>query len=176
MEVSQRLKRMPTILDKLRREPEMNLSRMQDFGGCRAVLENIDEVRRVQARVTRAHRNRSGSDPHVKDYIAEPRDTGYRGVHVVVTYDERLIEVQLRTKLMHEWAVTVERLSGRTGLNLKSAEGPSELQEFFTVVAQLMSIDEAGEIADQDLLNRMAALRETALEFLGRENRPREGD
>jgi ppGpp synthetase/RelA/SpoT-type nucleotidyltranferase len=33
IEVSQRLKRMNTILDKLRREPEMDLSRMQDFGG-----------------------------------------------------------------------------------------------------------------------------------------------
>lgn len=35
--VAQRLKRTPSILLKLRRFPTMNLSRMQDIGGCRAV-------------------------------------------------------------------------------------------------------------------------------------------
>jgi putative GTP pyrophosphokinase len=165
-EVSQRLKRIPTILDKLVREPEMDLSRMQDFGGCRAVLDNVDEVRRVQARLSKNHKDRTGKDPHVKDYIAQPRESGYRGVHVVVVYDERLVEVQLRTKVMHDWAITVERLSGRTGLDLKSSKGPPELQEFFSHVSVLMAIDEAGETASADMLGRMAELRESAIQFL----------
>lgn len=33
--VAQRIKRLPTILDKLRRYPNMNLDRMQDIGGIR---------------------------------------------------------------------------------------------------------------------------------------------
>jgi len=111
----------------------------------------------------------------VKDYITTPRDTGYRGVHVIVTYDGRLVEVQLRTKVMHEWAITVERLAGRTGLNLKSDEGPPELQEFFAHVSLLMAIDEAGETADPDMLSRMTTLRDTALQFLNGENRSWEG-
>jgi putative GTP pyrophosphokinase len=96
--VSQRLKRVPTILDKLRREPRMQLATMQDIGGCRAVLDNLDEVRRVQRRLIK---NR----PVVKvnDYINEPRSSGYRGVHVIVQYDDRNIEVQLRTIVMHSW-------------------------------------------------------------------------
>src|SRR5690348_5170203 len=36
--VAQRLKRMPTILNKLERQPTMDITRMQDIGGCRAVL------------------------------------------------------------------------------------------------------------------------------------------
>lgn len=44
IEVSQRLKRFMTILDKLEREPTLALSRMQDIGGCRAILGSIDEV------------------------------------------------------------------------------------------------------------------------------------
>jgi ppGpp synthetase/RelA/SpoT-type nucleotidyltranferase len=143
----------------------MDLSRMQDFGGCRAVLDNVDEVRRVQARISKNHKDRNGKDPHVKDYIAEPRESGYRGVHVVV-YDERLVEVQLRTKVMHDWAITVERLSGRTGLDLKSSNGPPELQEFFSHVSILMAIDEAGGTASADMLGRMAVLRESAIQFL----------
>lgn len=51
VEVSQRLKRIPTIIDKLYREPGMKLARMADIGGCRAVLDSIDEVRRVEARL-----------------------------------------------------------------------------------------------------------------------------
>lgn len=175
-EVSQRLKRIPTILDKLRREPGMDLSRMQDFGGCRAVLENLDEVRRVQERVIKNHKNRNGSEPHVKDYISEPRESGYRGVHVVVIYDGRLVEVQLRTKVMHDWAITVERLAGRTGIDLKSSQGPPEIQEFFSLASTLMAVDEVGGDADPDMLSRMTALREGAIQFLSRDRHTREGD
>src|SRR5579859_7838205 len=94
VEVSQRLKRIPTILDKLVREPTMALASMQDIGGVRAVLNSIDEVRRVEARV---RKNR----PPVShtDYIANPRESGYRGVHLVVQYRERNIEIQLRTRV-----------------------------------------------------------------------------
>jgi len=46
-----------------------------------------------------------------RDYISDPRRSGYRGVHVIVGYDGRQIEVQLRTRVMHDWAIAVERLS-----------------------------------------------------------------
>lgn len=104
VEVSQRLKRIPTIIDKLVREPTMQLANMQDIGGCRAVLNSFDEVRRVQRRLSK---NRPPL--RVSDYIAEPRASGYRGVHVVVQYDGRPVEVQLRTQAMHEWAITKPR-------------------------------------------------------------------
>ncbi len=168
IEVSQRLKRMNTILDKLRREPEMDLSRMQDFGGCRAILENIEEVRRVEARVLGAYRKRVGGQPPVKDYIAQPKATGYRGVHIVTMYDDRRVEVQLRTRVMHEWAVTVERVSGLTGFNLKSHEGPPELRELLEFASTLMAMEEEGQTVDEQLHGRMSVLREAALEFLSR--------
>ena len=176
VEVSQRLKRIPTILDKLRREPKMDLSRMQDFGGCRAVLENEDEVRRVQERVAANHKRRYGTDPHIKDYISAPRETGYRGVHVIVSYDGRLVEVQLRTKVMHEWAITVERFSGQSGVNFKSAEGPPKVSEFFTLVSELMAIEEMGGTVDEGKLLRLSELRTTALEFANRGFRDTEGE
>ena len=50
LEVSQRLKRAHTIVDKLGREPTLALANMQDVGGCRVVLESVREVRRVQKR------------------------------------------------------------------------------------------------------------------------------
>ena len=37
--VGQRLKRVPTILDKLSRLPNMKVTRMEDIGGCRAISQ-----------------------------------------------------------------------------------------------------------------------------------------
>jgi len=161
IEVSQRLKRAPTIVDKLVREPTMQLANMQDIGGCRAVLNSIDEVRRVQHRLSR---NRPPL--RVSDYIVQPRASGYRGVHVVVEYDDRPVEVQLRTQVMHEWAITVERLGGRLGDDLKSGYGPAPVLELLEGVSEAMAIEEEGGIVGHETLDRLSALREAALPFL----------
>lgn len=160
VDVSQRLKRVPTILDKLRREPTMQLANMQDIGGCRAVLDSIDEVRRVEKRL-------KGRALKVYDYIKEPRVSGYRGVHVIVEYDGRVTEVQLRTRIMHEWAYTVERLSGRLGVDLKSGKGPEPVLAWLKAVSEVMALEEMGEVADAEMLEGLEALRVRALSFLG---------
>jgi ppGpp synthetase/RelA/SpoT-type nucleotidyltranferase len=162
VEVSQRLKRVPTILDKLVREPTLQLANMQDIGGCRAVLASIDEVRRVQKRVTK---NRSPK--RVSDYISEPRDSGYRGVHLVVHYDGRSVEVQLRTPVMHEWAITVERLSGRLRSDLKGGSGPKEVLDLLEAISEAMALEEEGKLVDSPLIERIDSLRQEALPFLG---------
>ena len=160
VEVSQRLKRFRTILDKLVREPNLPLSRMQDVAGVRAVLNSIHEVRRVEARLKH---NR----PVVgySDYISSPRTSGYRGVHVVVVYDSRQIEVQLRTRVMHEWAITVERLSSRVGENLKG-DGHHAVQEFLAAVSRAMALEEFGDIVDSSTIVEMDRLRAIAEPYL----------
>jgi putative GTP pyrophosphokinase len=160
VEVSQRLKRFPTILDKLRREPSLSLPNMQDIAGVRAVLNSIDEVRRVQARLTR---NRP--PVRISDYITSPRESGYRGVHVVVTYNGRLVEVQLRTRVMHDWAVTVERLSSRMGSNLKG-DGDHVVQAFLAAVSEAMALEELGMDVPQELLTRITTLRSQSTPYL----------
>lgn len=160
LEVSQRLKRIPTILDKLQREPTMQLANMQDIGGCRAVLATIDEVRAVQKRLR-------GTTLRLYDYIDEPRNSGYRGIHVIVSYDGRLTEVQLRTELMHQWAYTVERLSGRLGEDLKGGNGPDPLLRWLKAVSEVMALEEAGEKVDREALEHLEDLRKEAIPFMG---------
>jgi putative GTP pyrophosphokinase len=168
LEVSQRLKKMTTILDKLSREPTMQLATMQDIGGCRAVLNGIKEVRRVARRLM-------VNRPPLRyyDYIDAPRASGYRGVHVVVRYtddvgDDRSIEVQLRTKAMHDWAVTVERLSGRLRDDLKSGRGPTELLTFLAAISEAMAIEERGEEVPESLNRKVETLRVGAVPYLVR--------
>ncbi|HYP23992.1 MAG TPA: RelA/SpoT domain-containing protein [Actinomycetota bacterium] len=166
VEVSQRLKRIPTIVDKLSRQPSMKLANMHDIAGCRAVLQTVDEVRRVERRLSR---NRP--PVRVYDYIEGPRESGYRGVHVIVLYDNRKIEVQLRTRVMHDWAIAVERLGGRLQTDLKSGRGPAPLLAWLSAVSEAMALEEAGEVVDTQLVERIQVLRKGALPYL-QEGRP----
>ncbi|WP_175280154.1 RelA/SpoT domain-containing protein [Prescottella equi] len=161
VEVSQRLKRVPTIIDKLHRQPKMALARMADIGGCRAVLDSIDEVRRVEKRLCK------GRPPKTyHDYIAEPKESGYRGVHVISEYRGRLIEVQLRTRTMHEWAYMVEKVTTQIGHDVKSGRGPAKVHDWFQAVSEAMALEEQGLTVDGTLAKRIVELRSEAEPYL----------
>lgn len=161
VEVSQRLKRIPTIIDKLSREPGMNLGRMHDIGGCRAVLKCLDEVQRVQSRY-----KGDAVTVRTKDYVDQPKPDGYRAVHVIVRYQGRLIEVQLRTQVQHEWAYTVESVTSRFGLDIKSGGGPPPVRDWFAAVSEAMALEEHGQAVGPELLDRVYTLRQAAQPFL----------
>jgi ppGpp synthetase/RelA/SpoT-type nucleotidyltranferase len=134
---------------------------MQDIGGCRAIVENIGELRRVERRVVLRR-----PSLRVDDYVNSPRSSGYRAVHLIVQYDDRSIEIQLRTRLMHDWAVAVERLGGRMNEDLKSSRGPREVLDWLEVVSAAMAVEERGEIVDTRLMDRIRALRQAALPYI----------
>lgn len=122
--VSQRLKRMPRLIRKLDRKEGSKLARLEDIGGCRAVLATGQELERVHRRLKKRW---AGQIVRERDYIAEPKSTGYRAVHLVVLRDERRIEVQLRTTSQQAWADAIERADARLGMTLKDGEGPAEM-------------------------------------------------
>lgn len=86
---------------------------------------------------------------------------------MVVTYgeDERRIEVQLRTRVMHEWAITVERLGGNLGQNFKQ-DGDSVVQRFMAAVSEAMAIEERGQEPPLDLLRKIDRYRAELLPLL----------
>jgi hypothetical protein len=112
-----RMKRMKSIRKKLARL-STSLIQTQDIGGCRAILDSMDEVRAV------VDLYRKSNGPHHiredRSYIENPKDGGYRSHHLVfefqgqddeVVYNGRRIEVQLRTQLQHAWATAVEAVA-----------------------------------------------------------------
>ncbi|MGL5857060.1 MAG: RelA/SpoT domain-containing protein [Angustibacter sp.] len=159
-EVTQRLKRRQTILDKLRREPTLDLSRMQDIGGCRAVVRTKDDLRQLEARILK----RLSPITHT-DYIDQPRESGYRGVHIVVSYRERAIELQLRTQVMHEWALATEHYSQVQGENLKQ-DGDHPIQLFLKVAAEMMALRENRQPIPSDMTTLLERRRRDALSIL----------
>lgn len=124
-QVSSRLKRSYTILDKLTREPTMQLANMEDIGGVRAIVRNLDELRASRAADQEEAATSESPGLHRGSSILRlprsPSDHLPRGSR---RNRDRSIEVQLRTPVMHEWAIAVERLSGRMGEDLKGGHGP----------------------------------------------------
>lgn len=147
--VAQRLKRMPTIIDKLKRESSMQLARMQDIGGVRLILPTIKDVEDA----VELYKNPSKLRHELigqKDYIETPRDRdGYRSVHLIYRYrhngpyDKKLlVELQIRTKLQHLWATAVETTDMMLGQRLKFRQGDVDWQEFFCLVSSLFALRE----------------------------------
>jgi hypothetical protein len=107
--VAQRLKRFLSIMNKLVREPTMKLSQMQDLGGCRAILSDVAAVDRLYG-LYRGGEPLPPTEVGLKcyDYIREPKDDGYRGIHIVGRYhprtndrkpwDGQRVEIQLRSR------------------------------------------------------------------------------
>lgn len=150
--IAQRLKRLSSIEAKLRRFPAMQLSQMQDIGGCRAVLATIDEVEHLVREYERGNLRNAKSGPEfVKkyDYLNSPKPDGYRGVHLVYRYRSRAdhpaiwnglrVEIQIRSQLQHAWATAVETVSTFTGQQLKADEGREAWKRFFALMGSALA-------------------------------------
>ena len=193
--VAQRLKRLSSIEAKLRRSHHMQLARMHDIGGCRAVLPSADDVLDI---VRKYDKSRAMHEPLRRyDYLTSPRDSGYRGVHLVYGYRTRSdahaaysgmrIEIQLRSQLQHAWATAVETVGTFSGQALKSSEGNEAWLRFFSLMATELACTEGlppvpGTPADRETLRRelvQLAIRTNAvarLEAYGRTLKILEGD
>jgi ppGpp synthetase/RelA/SpoT-type nucleotidyltranferase len=167
MIIGKRLKRVPTIIDKLTRHPEMALSRMHDIGGCRAVLRNEGEVRAIAARL---EGNWEMAHPPY-DYIAEPKPDGYRAIHLVNRRHGCRVEIQLRTINQHRWAELIERLDReRPFLGLKTGRAHRLMREYYALGAELLDHEDKGTAIDTSTLDRFRSLNRRIFD------RPDEGE
>lgn len=133
-----RLKRIDTIINKLSREKEMDLSRMGDIGGIRCIFYNEVEVYKAKTLIE----NTFESGGKTRDYIKEiHRDIGYKSVHMYVKdpLSQKRIEIQLRTRNHHNWATLIEITDLLYDLRLK--ELGFESNEKFGKFHALMSSD-----------------------------------
>lgn len=153
--VAQRLKRMPTMIEKLQRYPGMQLARMQDIGGVRAILNSVPDVYLLAKEYKDKTRFAHELVGEGKDYIKEPRDEdGYRSLHLIYKYNNPgakeynglLVELQIRTKLQHSWATAVETMGTFLGQALKSRKGDKEWLDFFALVSSAFASIEKTEL------------------------------
>lgn len=142
--VSQRHKRVPRILRKLRRLRDgesggSGLYRLEDIGGCRVVLGTPSDLEQLE---TRLNRRWGKQVTRRRDYIADPKEMGYRAKHIVVHRDGYAIEIQLRTRGQQDWADAIEKADSRFMTNLKDEDGPEELKDYFRAAGLMIYLGE----------------------------------
>lgn len=150
--VAERLKRLDSIVDKLQREKDMELHRMQDLGGCRMILPSIEDVYTYSSKFQNSRIRHEAKTP--KDYIQFPKKSGYRSLHLIYRFHTdtpekaiynqypMLIELQFRTHLQHIWATAVESIGLFTDQALKSGQGDENIKRFFVLVSSLFALKE----------------------------------
>jgi ppGpp synthetase/RelA/SpoT-type nucleotidyltranferase len=96
-----------SIVDKLRRQPQLRLPQMQDIAGCRIVIQGGSQAADTFSKLLID----AFASPQWKIERKERHAHGYRAIHIIVRKDQKFYEIQLRTYAQDVWANLVERLS-----------------------------------------------------------------
>jgi ppGpp synthetase/RelA/SpoT-type nucleotidyltranferase len=157
--VSQRVKRLRAIQHKLQKHTKkpIALSEMQDIGGCRVVLGSVSQVEKFVKEYE--HSDLKHKLVRQDNYIAVPKRSGYRGVHLIYnylsdrkeTYNGHKIEIQFRTELQHAWATAVEIVGFFRRELLKSSEGDPVWKQFFKLMAAEIAFAEKSAFGVPDV-------------------------
>lgn len=114
-EVSGRVKSISSIIEKAQKKnipmDELEVY-LQDIAGLRVICQFVEDIYEVKKIIEK----RSDMKVlEVKDYIAKPKNSGYRSLHLIVEYRVETIqghrvipvEIQIRTMAMNFWS-TIE--------------------------------------------------------------------
>jgi len=83
-------------------EKNLAFSRLSDIYGFRIILDDVAQCYQVLGLIHQRWRAVPG---RFKDYISQPKTNGYRSIHTTVSgRDGKRVEVQIRTREMHEVA------------------------------------------------------------------------
>lgn len=152
---SHRLKRMTSIIAKLRHNPGMGLGGLQDIGGARFVFEDIPSLLKAQKIIENATLKHFIADRKPYDYVAQPKESGYRSIHFAYKYvsdnsdyDGLKVELQIRTRLQHDWAMAVETAELITTSSLKASIGDANWLEFFKISSAIFAQKEEMPVAE----------------------------
>lgn len=173
--VAQRHKRKQTIFDKLNRLPEMKLARMDDVAGCRLIFKSLKELNSFRANFLKAHfKHKRKNNLEKYDYIKQPKQTGYRGIHDVYEYDVNsevgkkltglYVEIQYRTLVQHAWATAVEVIGFITENQPKFQKGDVRYETVMTYASEILARVHEGirgtitNISDRDLVEKFLML------------------
>ena len=83
-------------------EKNLAFSRLSDIYGFRIITSDVSDCYRILGAIHLRWRAVPG---RFKDYISQPKSNGYRSIHTTVSgRDGKRVEVQIRTRQMHEVA------------------------------------------------------------------------
>lgn len=100
-EISGRVKSVYSLHKKLAKHNQ-NINEIYDLTALRIIVNDITDCYLVLGIIHSLYTPMNG---RIKDYIAMPKQNGYQSLHTtVITKDKRIVEFQIRTREMHEYA------------------------------------------------------------------------
>lgn len=94
------------------------------------------------------------------DYREKGRDdTGYRALHIILKRSNVFLELQIRSRIQHYWAESIERTSVIYGYHLKEMEGDPAVISYFKTLSDVFFEIEAGREASVKQRLRVDLLR-----------------
>jgi putative GTP pyrophosphokinase len=142
--VTGRVKKISSILEKCKRY-DIPLDKieetMEDIAGIRIMCQFTDDIYDMVEHI----RNRDGKDMTIvyeKDYISNPKESGYKSYHVIIKYPVQtamgqknvLAELQIRTLAMNFWATIEHSLNYKYHSNI-----PGDIRERLKLTAEAAS-------------------------------------
>lgn len=172
--IAQRLKRKPQIVRKLRRL-SVRLTQLQDIGGCRIIVDtNKDVDKLLHFLKSQVEAQENFKLTKVTDYRGKGRDdTGYRAVHLLLSRDGRALELQVRSRIQHYWAESIERTSVIYGYHLKEKEGDPQVISYFKLLSDVFFEIESGREPAQQAKVQLDKLRVIAEGIISRSDKNR---
>lgn len=168
--VTYRIKRIDTIIEKMRRfqsneKGRMALSRMWDIAGCRCILSvtSIDKLYQLQNMILDEY----GHESKINDHINPPKASGYRSLHVYVKdkVSQKPIEIQIRNREMHNWATLVEIVDLLYGTKHKEQGASGDLGRFLYLYSKASDLPKA-EFSEMLMMERKMKVFEKMSEVL----------
>jgi len=158
--IAQRLKRKPQIIRKLKRF-SVRLSQLQDIGGCRIIFESNDDIDDfITLMSSKLIKGRYFSIERIVDYREKGRDdSGYRAVHIIAEKDKTKLEIQIRSRIQHYWAESIERTSVVYGYYLKELEGNEVVLDYFKVTSNIFHEIESKRRPTNEQIKELDELR-----------------
>ncbi len=129
-----RIKRIESILSKIKRQPTMSLGNMGDIAGCRILLYSEDSLNKV---ITNIRGNFIVKNEN--DYLSQNKEDGYRGYHFYIESPinpNKTIEIQVRTVKSHKWASMVEIIDILYNLRIKEGQKHQDFQKFHLLLSK----------------------------------------
>jgi len=148
--VSFRIKRIESIISKIKREPTMALANMGDIAGCRCIVRTWDSVVNtvniIKSNFIVLQEN---------DYLHKPKPDGYKGYHLYVQSPinkDRIIEIQIRSLECHNWSTLVEIIDILFDLKIKEGEVEEDFNRLLLLMSKKkkLSIKEKKEVIEID--------------------------
>ena len=138
-----------------RQRPNASFERLRfisnQVAGCRLIFKDIKTLTAFRADFHKArfnHARRNELDKY--DYLKNPKETGYRGIHDVYEYNVKsevgkdlaglYLEIQYRTLVQHAWSTAVEVIGFITESQPKFQQGDHRYEKAIALSSEILAI------------------------------------